>query len=225
MAKTITLTGTDVDGDSLTFIVTGLPTNGQLYDGTGTAGHHITLGDLPYTVTDPAGNVTYDPNADFNGIDSFIFKANDGTVDSDDAAVVTITVAAVNDAPVATNDSYGTNEDTTLNVARPGRPRPTTATSTATTLTAVLVTGPSHGSLTLNSDGTFSYSPAADYNGLDSFTYKANDGDRSTANVASVTVTVNSVNDAPAGDRHDDHRRRGRQPHLQRRRLRLQRQP
>ena len=108
MAKTITLTGTDVDGDSLTFIVTGLPTNGQLYDGTGTAGHHITLGDLPYTVTDPAGNVTYDPNADFNGIDSFIFKANDGTVDSDDAAVVTITVAAVNDAPVAANDSYGT---------------------------------------------------------------------------------------------------------------------
>ena len=66
-------------------------------------------------------------------------------------------------------------------------------------LTAVLVSGPSNAaSFTLNADGTFSYTPVADYNGTDTFTYLANDG-TSTSNTATVTITVNPVNDAPAG--------------------------
>ncbi|MCK7519846.1 MAG: Ig-like domain-containing protein [Ignavibacteriales bacterium] len=63
-------------------------------------------------------------------------------------------------------------------------------------LRAVLVSGPAHGSLSLKADGTFSYTPDADWNGTDSFTYKANDGSLDSA-PATVTITVNPVNDAP----------------------------
>ena len=64
-------------------------------------------------------------------------------------------------------------------------------------LTAVLVSGASHGTLTLNADGSFSYTPTADYNGSDSFTYKVSDG-AELSGAATVTITVNAVNDAPA---------------------------
>ena len=68
-------------------------------------------------------------------------------------------------------------------------------------LTAVLVSGPSNAAaFTLNADGTFSYTPVANYNGTDTFTYRANDG-TSNSNTATVTITVNSVNDAPVGHR------------------------
>ena len=110
----------------------------------------------------------------YNGPESFTYKANDGTADSN-IATVTITVDPVNDAPVAADDGYTTNEDTPLTVAAPAC-WPTTPTSTATTLTAALVGGPAHGTLTLNADGSFTYTPTANYNGTDSFTYKANDG-------------------------------------------------
>src|SRR5205807_4627271 len=66
----------------------------------------------------------------------------------------------------------------------------------SSTLSAVLVGGPSHGSLALNADGSFTYTPAADFNGTDSFTYRASDGSLS-SNVATVTITVRPVNDAP----------------------------
>ena len=55
------------------------------------------------------------------------------------------------------------------------------------TLTATLVSGPTHGTLDLNADGTFTYTPAANYNGADSFTYRANDGTRPTT--ATVTIS------------------------------------
>ena len=64
------------------------------------------------------GSFTYTPDANFNGTDSFTYKANDGTADSN-TATVTITVTAVNDAPVAANDTYTTNEDTPLTVTAP----------------------------------------------------------------------------------------------------------
>jgi VCBS repeat-containing protein len=66
------------------------------------------------------------------------------------------------------------------------------------TLSAVLVSGPSHvASFALNADGSFSYTPAANYNGTDSFTYKAKDPSGAESNTAKVTLTVNEVNDAP----------------------------
>src|SRR5204862_277029 len=108
---------------------------------------------------------------------SFAYRANDGTANSN-TATVSITVNPVNDPPVASNDSYTTNEDTTLNVAAAGVLSNDTDVD-ADPLTAVLVSGPSNGSLTLNADGSFSYTPNANFNGSDSFAYRANDGARS----------------------------------------------
>src|SRR6185369_8305403 len=64
------------------------------------------------------------------------------------------------------------------------------------TLTAVLVSLPTHGSLTLNTNGSFSYVPAANYNGPDSFTYQANDG-QANSGIATVSITITGVNDPP----------------------------
>src|SRR5207302_328936 len=118
------------------------------------------------------GTFSYTPAVDYNGPDSFTYKANDGTADPN-VATVAITVNAVNDAPVAVNDAYNVNEDTVLNVAPPGVLGNDTDVDANTTLSAAVVAGPAHGSLTLNGNGSFTYTPVANYNGADSFTYKA----------------------------------------------------
>ncbi len=140
------------------------------------------------------GSFDYTPAAAFVGTDSFTYKANDGT--SDSAPVqVTINVSA-NNVPVAVNDPYTTAEDTMLSVAAAGVLTNDTDADVADTLSAVLVTGPAHGTLTLNANGSFDYTPAANYNGTDSFTYKANDT-KADSSDATVTITITAVNDAP----------------------------
>ncbi|MGB5660599.1 MAG: Ig-like domain-containing protein, partial [Thermoanaerobaculia bacterium] len=104
-------------------------------------------------------------------------------------------VVVSNVAPTAKDDAYGTDEDTTLAVVAPGVLD--NDTDPADELTgAVLVSGPSEGDLTLNNNGSFTYTPNVDFNGSDSFTYKTSDG-ADESNVATVTITVNPVNDAP----------------------------
>ena len=186
---TITLTGSDPDSDPFTFSIASLPANGALHEGNSVLGSEITT--VPFTT---AGIVTYAPDLDFAGSDSFTFTTNDGEATSA-AATVSIDVTNVNDAPVAVDDSYSTDEDTPLNVAALGVLVNDTDVD-GDTLTAVLVSGPAHGTLTLNADGSFTYTPAANFNGSDSFTYKANDG-TADSNVATVNLTVNPVNDAP----------------------------
>ena len=106
---------------------------------------------------------------------------------------------ALNHAPVAVADGpYSVNEDATTTVPAPGVLANDTDADPGTTLTAVLVSGPTHAaSFTLNADGSFSYAPAANYNGADSFTYKANDG-TADSNTVTASITVNAVNDAPS---------------------------
>ena len=173
-AAAITLTATDADGNPLTYSVDSAPAHGAL---SGTA-----------------PSLTYSPAADYNGPDSFTFKANDGSVDSN-IATVAITVTPVNDAPVAANNSYTTTVNTALTVAAPGVLGNDTDVDSAT-LTTVLVTGPAHGTLTLNANGSFTFTPAAAYTGADSFTYKANDGALD-SNVATVSLTISAGNQAP----------------------------
>ncbi len=102
-----------------------------------------------------------------------------------------------NSAPNAVGDSYSTNEDTLLSVAAIGvLGNDTDAESNP--LTATVVTEPANdSSFTLNPDGSFNYTPNPDYNGPDSFTYKANDG-QADSNIVTVNITVNAVNDAPS---------------------------
>jgi VCBS repeat-containing protein len=139
-------------------------------------------------LTGAAPDLVYTPDEDFHGDDSFTFMVNDGLADSD-PATITINVLSVNDAPVAVADTYETDEDTLLDVTAPGVLENDTD-ADGDSLTAVLVTGVSNGSLTLNADGSFSYTPNAEFIGTDSFTYKANDGEVDSTLPTTVTITV-----------------------------------
>src|SRR5207237_574930 len=103
---------------------------------------------------------------------------------------------AVNDAPLAVGDGYATSEDTLLTVAATGVLGNDTDID-GDPLTAVLVSGPANGTVSINADGSFTYKPSTNFNGTDSFTYKANDG-LADSNVATVTLTITAVNDAPS---------------------------
>jgi VCBS repeat-containing protein len=105
-----------------------------------------------------------------------------------------VTVNPVNDTPVAVDDpGYTTDEDTALNVAAPGVLGNDTDVD-EDSLTAVLETGPSNGSLTLNADGSFDYMPELDFSGVVTFTYHAHDG-LLDSNASTVTVTVEGCPD------------------------------
>ncbi|MDQ3003778.1 MAG: ExeM/NucH family extracellular endonuclease, partial [Chloroflexota bacterium] len=122
-----------------------------------------------------------------------LYEVNQYRTSDHDAVVIGLNL--LNTPPVAANDSYSTNEDTSLTVTAPGV-LSNDSDAESHTLTAVLVSGPSHGTITLNANGSFTYAPASNYNGPDSFTYKANDG-HADGNEATVFLTVNAVNDAP----------------------------
>ncbi|SEG42957.1 Ig-like domain-containing protein [Paenibacillus sp. UNC499MF] len=164
------VTAADTDGDPLTFAIDTQPANGT-------------------AVITAAGTFTYTPNPDFNGIDSFTVTVSDGNGGTD-TAVVTITVTPVNDAPVTADLNLTTSEDTPLAGAV------TASDADGDALQFVLGTGPVNGSVTVAADGTFTYIPAPDFNGTDSFTVVVNDGNGGSA-ISNVTVTVTPVNDPP----------------------------
>jgi YVTN family beta-propeller protein/VCBS repeat-containing protein len=166
---------TDVDSASLTAVAVAQPTKGSL-------------------TLNPDGSFSYAPNANVNGADSFSYKANDGTLDSA-VTTVNITVNPVNDAPVGVADAYDTNEDTTLTVTGRGVLVNDTDVD-GDALAAAVVKNPTKGTLNLNPNGSFSYTPNPNANGADSFTYKANDGSLDSA-VTTVNITVNPVDDLP----------------------------
>jgi VCBS repeat-containing protein len=169
VAKAIVLAGTDVDANTtLTYAVVTPPAHGTFENG------------------------TYTPAHNYHGPDSFTFTASDGSLTSA-PATVSISVTPVNDAPVAVDDAGTTNEDTPL--------AGTTVLANDTdidgnALTAILGSGPAYGTLMLNSNGTYTYTPAANYSGPDAFTYRANDG-TANSNLATVNITVIAVNQAP----------------------------
>ena len=165
----------DEDGGALTAVLVAAPGSGAL-----------TLGE--------DGGFSYTPNRDFSGTDTFSYEANDGQARSN-VATVTVTVAAVNDAPVAQDDSYSTDEDTTLNVTAANGVL-SNDTDVDGALSALLVAGPHHGTLAFNADGSFTYQPSADFNGGDSFSYRATDG-TADSRLATVSLTARPVNDAP----------------------------
>jgi VCBS repeat-containing protein len=106
-------------------------------------------------------------------------------------------VLNVNSPPVADNDSYGTSEDASLNVEASGGVLNGDSDPDNDGITAVLQSGPAHGTVQLQPNGSFTYTPQANFFGDDSFTYRATDGSLFST-VATVTVTVASVNDSPA---------------------------
>jgi len=101
-----------------------------------------------------------------------------------------------NRAPKAVDDLFTTDEDVKLVVPALTGVLSNDLDEDGDPLTVIKVTDPTHGVLTLNLDGSFTYEPQADYTGSDTFTYKANDG-KSDSNIATVTIAVSPVNDAP----------------------------
>jgi len=158
-----------------------------------------TNGDL--TIDANTGEITVNNALDRETLDNYsleVTATDQGTGNLNSQVMVSITVTDANDnAPVAGDDAYETDEDTELQIAAAGVLTNDTDEDLNTILTAAIVDQPSHGSLTLNAGGSFTYIPDADYNGADSFTYRANDGNAN-SNTAMVSITVNAVNDAPA---------------------------
>ncbi len=135
------------------------------------------------------GSFVYYPNTGYTGPDSFTYKANDGFVDSN---TVTVTIR-VDAPPIVTNKSYTDVQNTSLDVLA-GQGLLVGATDPdGDPLTVVDVTQPSHGTVTVNPDGSFSYVPTAGYYGNDSFTFSASDG--ITSSLTPATVTLNVIQD------------------------------
>ncbi len=159
---------TDPNDDTLTPVIADQPTNGAA------------------EVNDD-GTITYTPADGFKGVDSFTYRATDGDLTSN-LATVTITVA--NAAPVANDDTAST--DTNTNVGIDVLQNDTDPNDD--TLTPVIADQPTNGAAEVNDDGTITYTPDDGFKGVDSFTYRASDGDL-TSNLATVTITV--ANGAP----------------------------
>ncbi|HET8696649.1 MAG TPA: Ig-like domain-containing protein, partial [Gammaproteobacteria bacterium] len=143
----------------------------------------------------PDGSFNYTPAAGYAGPDSFTYRAVRGGAQSD-PGTVTITVNDINDAPVSANDTYATAEDTQLTVALANGVLANDTDADGDALTAQLVTDVAHGTLALNANGSFIYMPDANFNGPDTFTYRANDG-TANGNNATVTINVSTGNDPP----------------------------
>jgi hypothetical protein len=161
------LSGTDPDGDSLTFFVTVPPNHGSL------------SGVPP--------DLLYTPHVDYLGPDVLEFIADDGLLASEPARVE-IVVDRLNEPPVAEGQEAVTQEDQSVAIELAG------SDPDGDPLTFTLVTSPTNGTLT-GTPPSLSYSPNADFTGSDGFIFAAGDG-RATASAA-VDITVTPVNDAP----------------------------
>jgi VCBS repeat-containing protein len=161
---------TDADGDSFTVALDTDVSHGTL-------------------VLNSDGSFTYTPDTNHTGTDSFTYEIDDG-YGGTDTATVTITIAST-PAPVGASDSYTTPAGLVVETADGVLDNDTDQSNG--TLVAVLVAGPTHGTLELNADGSFAYTPDDDYVGNDSFTYRPSDAD---GPGAATTVTI-SVTDTP----------------------------
>jgi large repetitive protein len=163
----VTLTGSDIDGDTLSFSIIDAPSNGSL------------AGDPP--------ELTYTPGSDFHGTDTFVFSVHDGTEMVE--ATVTIEVAPVADPPQANGSTVITPEDVPVLLTLDAHD------GDGGELLIDITTEPAHGTLT-GTGVDLTYTPDLNYNGADSFFFTASDGTSTTAAVE-VVITVAPINDPP----------------------------
>ena len=167
----------DLDDTSVT--VTSGPTNGS-------------------TSVNPDGSIDYTPGPDFFGSDSFTYQVCDTTPvpvgPQCSTATVDITVNSVNDGPDAVDDSDTVDEDSSVTVDVLGND--TDVDDGLDPASVTVTSGPANGSTSVNPDGSIDYTPDADFSGTDSFTYEVCDL-AGLCDTATVTITVNEVNDGP----------------------------
>jgi len=170
-AINITLAGSDPEGESLTYTI--LEVNNA-------------------TVTLNGNVANYTPDANFNGTDTFSYKANDGTSDSN-IATVTMTVSGEDDDPNTQNAAATTDEDVAVVLQL------TAEEYDGDSYSFGIISNPSNGSVSLDGANA-TYTPNQDYNGTDSFTFEATDDTGRMMNIGTATITVNPVNDLPVLD-------------------------
>jgi hypothetical protein len=173
-AVVIALVGSDADGDPLTFAIQNPPAKGSLRG------------------TPP--DVSYLPDADYNGSDSFVFVADDGK-GGVDTGTVSIAIRSVDDIPVATNDEAATDEGMVVDIAVLANDRDPDGDA----VRVVGVTQAANGSIVVNGDDTVRYQPAVGFTGPDGFAYTIADPSGATA-TATVSVRVRDVTDVPVAD-------------------------
>lgn len=167
----ITLQGTDPDGDSITYTVHREPTKGNL--------------------SGKAPNLSYTPDSNFNGEDSFTYSVSDGDLESD-TVEVTITVRSVNDAPVAEPQTITGKEDAVLSITLSARD------VDEDSLDYEIQDHPKNGTLS-GSGANWDYLPDSNFNGSDSFTFTVDDG-TSESDIATVSIDLAAVNDPPVAE-------------------------
>ena len=126
--------------------------------------------------------MTYTPNPDYHGVDSFTYKASDGTTDTEEATVK-ITITPVNDNPTIKDQELVLDQDTTQEITF------TAEDVDSETFTYSIVTAPTKGKLSEINDSTVTYTPNPDYHGEDRFTYKVNDGELD-SEIAIITLQI-----------------------------------
>ncbi|MCA9052783.1 MAG: tandem-95 repeat protein, partial [Planctomycetaceae bacterium] len=210
-------TGDGADGDAEMESFTVVIVNGYMLN----SGVPFLLPSGAQLTVNSNGTFTYDPSGAFDSLsamsmdtDSFTYQVSDGQLSN--TTTVTITINGVNNAPVATDDTNTTDEDTAVmgNVLTDGTPDSDVDDIVASlTVTQVQgsaanvgmqVTLASGARVTVNSDGTYTYNPNDKFESLgvgdtamDSFTYRISDPGMATSNLATVTIAINGVNDAP----------------------------
>ncbi len=172
--RTGTLSGSDVDNDALVFSIVSNGSKGAA------------------VISNAAtGAFTYTPNADVNGADSFSFKVSDGKEFSE-VSIVTVSIAAVNDAPTASNGSLAVVEDTVATGALIGTDK-----ENSPLVYSIVANGAKGTAVITNSaTGAYTYTPSSSSNGSDSFTFRVSDG-TAFSNTAAITVSISPVNDGP----------------------------
>lgn len=170
---TLLFNDSDIDGDSL--IVSTTPVM------------DVNNGSLTLNAD---GTFTYVPDANFHGADTFVYSVSDGNGGSDQATV-NITVNSVTDIPVVSGESYDALEDTPFNATLLNSllNNDTHGDGYSLVVNTTPISDVSHGTLVINADGTFSYTPDANFHGVDSFIYQVDDGNGGTAQ-ATATITV-----------------------------------
>jgi hypothetical protein len=162
----------DIENDTLSVFSVGAPQNGA-------------------AIINPDNTISYSPNTDFSGTDSFTYDVSDGNGGTP-SATVTITVSAVNDAPVASDDTAVASEDIPVVIAVL-----TNDVDVDSSLVVVSVTPPTDGTASIDADNlTITYTSNANFDGVDTFDYIVSDG--SLTDTGTVTITVSSANDPPA---------------------------
>jgi Bacterial Ig domain/SdrD B-like domain len=172
----------DLDGDSITAVLVTSPDRGTVQ-------------------LNADGSFTYRPQKDASGTDRFQFRAKDATGRFSSTATATIQITAVNDAPIAVDDSgYFSFQGAKITIPAERGLLRNDADPDGNALVTLIVNRPQHGTIALNGTGAFVYTPQASFRGVDSFTYRVSDGTTSAnkfSNTARVTIRVSETNQAP----------------------------